>query len=209
MNFAEKTTAEVIAELAAKTPVPGGGGAAALVGAVGTALGNMVGSFTKGKKKFSAVEGDIIELQNKCDNIQMRLLQLMDEDAVSFEPLSKAYAMKEDTEEQRLEKDKVMAEATLTACKVPVEIMEVCCSAIDILEGFLKKGNPLLVSDVGVGVLCCKAALQGAAMNVYINTKTMKNREQAEEYNKKTDSLVAKYGEKADLIYQSVLRQLQ
>lgn len=209
MIFAEKTAAEVISELAAKTPVPGGGGAAALVGAVGAALGNMVGSFTRGKKKFASVEEDIIGLQNQCDEIQQVLLGLMDEDAQMFEPLSKAYAMKENTEEERAEKERVMAQTTLDACKVPLKIMKVCSDAINILEGFLKKGNPMLVSDVGVGVLCCKAALLGASMNVYINTKTMKDRETAEKINKETAALVAEYSEKADMIYQSVLRQLQ
>ena len=209
MSFAEKTSGQVISELAAKTPVPGGGGASALVGAVGTALGNMVGSFTKGKKKFVDVEEDIIALQEKCYAIQDRLLALMDKDAELFEPLSKAYALKEDTEEQRQLKAKVMEEATTNACKVPMEIMEVCCEAIDHLEGFLKKGNPLLVSDVGVGALCCKAALLGASMNVYINTKSMADREKAEAINEKTLALTEEYGENADAIYASVLRQIK
>ena len=209
MSFAKKTCGAVVEELAAKTPVPGGGGAAALVGAVGTALGNMVGSFTKGKKKFANVDADITCLQAKCDKLQERFLQLMDEDAVLFIPLSQAYAMKETTEEERQKKAEVMETVTVDACKVPLEIMECCCEAIDCLEDFLKKGNPLLVSDVGVGALCCKAALLGAAMNVYINTKTMADREHAEWLNEKTGSLVNDYGEKADLIYESTLHAIK
>jgi len=81
MRFAEKTCDQVITELAAKAPVPGGGGASALVGAVGTALGNMVGSFTKGKKKFADVEDSIISLQEKCNALQNKFLSLMDDDA--------------------------------------------------------------------------------------------------------------------------------
>lgn len=208
MSFAEKTCGAVVKELADKTPVPGGGGASALVGAVGTALGNMVGSFTKGKKKFVNVEDDIIRLQGKCDELQERFLQLMDEDAVLFIPLSQAYALKENTEEERQKKAEVMEKVTLDACKVPLEIMACCCDALDCLSEFLQKGNPMLVSDVGVGALCCKAALQGAAMNVYINTKTMQNREQAEAMNEKTDGMVKEYGEKADLIYERTLRAI-
>ncbi len=209
MRFAEKTCDQVITELAAKAPVPGGGGASALVGAVGTALGNMVGSFTKGKKKFADVEDSIISLQEKCDALQNKFLSLMDDDAENFTPLSKAYGMKEDTEEQRAEKTRVMEEATVNACRVPEEIMELCCEAIDVLAEFLKIGNPLLVSDVGVGVLCCKAALYGASLNVYINTKSMQNKEKASSINERTGEMLAAYGDKADTIYNEVAKQIQ
>lgn len=209
MRFAEKTCDQVITELAAKAPVPGGGGASALVGAVGTALGNMVGSFTKGKKKFADVEDSIISLQEKCDALQNKFLSLMDDDAENFTPLSKAYGMKEDTEEQRAEKARVMEEATVNACRVPEEIMELCCEAIDVLAEFLKIGNPLLVSDVGVGVLCCKAALYGASLNVYINTKSMQNKEKASSINERTGEMLAAYGDKADTIYNEVAKQIQ
>lgn len=209
MRFAEKSCDQVITELAAKAPVPGGGGASALVGAVGTALGNMVGSFTKGKKKFVDVEEAIISLQEKCDDLQNKFLKLMDDDAENFKPLAKAYGMKEDTEEQRAEKARVMEEATVNACRVPEEIMELCCEAIDVLEEFLEKGNPLLVSDVGVGALCCKAALYGASLNVYINTKSMQNKEKASSINERTGELLAVYGKKADVIYTEVAKQIQ
>lgn len=209
MRFAEKTCDQVITELAAKAPVPGGGGASALIGAVGTALGNMVGSFTKGKKKFADVEEAIISLQEKCDDLQNKFLKLMDDDAESFTPLSKAYGMKEDTQEQREEKARVMEEATVNACHVPEEIMKLSCEAIDALAEFLKIGNPLLVSDVGVGVLCCKAALYGASLNVYINIKSMENKEKASSISERTGEMLAVYGKKADAIYHEVARQIQ
>lgn len=209
MRFAEKTCEQVVTELAAKAPVPGGGGASALVGAVGIALGNMVGSFTKGKKKFADVEKEIIALQEKCDELQREFLQLMDDDAENFLPLSKAYAMKEETEEERQEKAKVMEEATVNACSVPQKIMELCCEAIDALADFLKIGNPLLVSDVGVGALFCKAALSAASLNVYINTKAMQNKENASSINQKTEEMLETYGKKADCIYTEVAKQIQ
>jgi formiminotetrahydrofolate cyclodeaminase len=169
----------------------------------------MVGSFTKGKKKFADVEDSIISLQEKCDALQNKFLSLMDDDAENFTPLSKAYGMKEDTEEQRAEKTRVMEEATVNACRVPEEIMELCCEAIDVLAEFLKIGNPLLVSDVGVGVLCCKAALYGASLNVYINTKSMQNKEKASSINERTGEMLAAYGDKADTIYNEVAKQIQ
>ncbi|MEG0874389.1 MAG: cyclodeaminase/cyclohydrolase family protein [Clostridiales bacterium] len=209
MSFTEKTCNELISELASKASVPGGGGASALVGAVGTALGNMVGSFTKGKKKFANVEDEIVALQAKCDALQDKFLQLMDDDAELFFPLSQAYAMKETTEDERREKEKVMKTATLNACKVPMEIMESCCQAVEILEEFYKIGNPLLLSDVGVGAICCHSALLGAGLNVYINTKTMMNREIADDINEKTEIMISVYGKRAVTLYDNVKRSLQ
>ena len=90
MDFTQKSCREFVEVLASNAPVPGGGGAAALVGALGTALGNMVGSLTVGKKKYADVEAEIIALKAKCDALQKDLLDQVPADAVGFEPLSKA-----------------------------------------------------------------------------------------------------------------------
>lgn len=103
----------------------------------------------------------------------------------SFEPLSKAYGMPRETEEEKAEKARVMEIVLKDACSVPMEIMEKCCEAIDLIVEFAAKGSKLAISDAGVGAAFCKAALQGASLNVYINTKSMANREYAEELNKK------------------------
>ena len=99
---------EFVEVLASKAPVPGGGGASALVGAVGTALGNMVGSLTVGKKKYADVEAEMIELKAKADKLQAELLELIQKDADLFEPLSKVYGMPKDTPEQIAKKAEVM-----------------------------------------------------------------------------------------------------
>ena len=91
MGFSTVPCNEFVEVLASKAPVPGGGGASALVGAIGTALGNMVGSLTVGKKKYAEVEAEMYELKAKCDKLQAELLQLIERDAEVFEPLSKAY----------------------------------------------------------------------------------------------------------------------
>ena len=100
MGFSTKPCDEFVAVLATKAPVPGGGGAAALVGALGTALGNMVGSLTVGKKKYADVEAEIMELQVKSDVLQKELLHLIERDAEVFEPLSKAYSLPKETEDK-------------------------------------------------------------------------------------------------------------
>lgn len=209
MGFTTYTCEDFVEILATKAPVPGGGGASALVGALGTALGNMVGSLTVGKKKYADVEADIIALKEKADALQKDFLRLVEEDAKVFEPLSKAYGMPKDTEEEKAEKARVMEIVLKDACSVPMEIMRKCCEAIDIIEEFAAKGSVIALSDAGVGAAFCKAALYGASLNVFINTKSMANREYAESLNKEAEEMMAVYGAKADAVFEGVNARLR
>jgi formiminotetrahydrofolate cyclodeaminase len=209
MSFTTYTCEDFVEILSTKAPVPGGGGASALVGALGTALGNMVGSLTVGKKKYADVEADIIALKEKADALQKDFLRLVEEDAKVFEPLSKAYGMPKDTEEEKAEKARVMEIVLKDACSVPMEIMRKCCEAIDIIEEFAAKGSVIALSDAGVGAAFCKAALYGASLNVFINTKSMANREYAESLNKEAEAMMAVYGAKADAVVESVNGRLR
>ena len=209
MEFSTVPCNEFVEVLASKAPVPGGGGASALVGAVGTALGNMVGSLTVGKKKYADVEEEMYGLKGKADALQKELLHLIERDAEVFEPLSKAYGMPRNTEEEKAEKARVMEIVLKDACSVPMEIMEKCCEAIDLIEVFAEKGSALAISDAGVGAAFCKAALEGASLNVFINTKSMKNRVYADELNRKADEMLSVYTKKAEEIYQSVAARLR
>ncbi len=209
MGFTQNTCEEFVEVLASKAPVPGGGGASALVGAVGMALGNMVGSLTVGKKKYADVEADIIALKEKATALQADFLRLVDRDAEVFEPLSKAYGMPKETEEEKAEKARVMAIVLKDACSVPMEIMEKCCEAIDVIEEFAAKGSALAISDAGVGVAFCKSALLGASLNVFINTKSMADKEYAAQLNEKADKMIEEYGKKADEIFEKVNARLR
>lgn len=209
MDFIKLNCDEFVKVLASKEPVPGGGGASALVGAVGMALGNMVGSLTLGKKKYADVQDDIILLKAKADKLQEDLLGLVERDAEVFEPLSKAYGLPKETEEQKKEKERIMEEALKLACSVPFEIMKKITEAIELHQEFAKKGTAIAISDVGVGVGFCKAALLGASLNVFINTKSMKDREYAEDINTKTNKMIDEYGKLADKIYKEVEDRLK
>ena len=200
MDMTLASCREFVTVLASDAPAPGGGGAAALVGAIGTALGNMVGSLTVGKKKYAAVEAEIIALKAKCDDLQKQLLDQVEADEVNFLPLAKAYGIPKDDPNR----DKVMEEATIIACSSPMHIMELCCEAIEAIAVFAEKGSRLAVSDAGCGAVCCKAALQAASLNVFINTKSLKNREVAEEMNAKANGMLDKYCAMADDIFASV-----
>ena len=111
MDMTLETCRNFVSVLASDAPAPGGGGAAALVGAIGTALGNMVGSLTVGKKKYADVEAEIIELKKKCDALQTELLNQVEADEVNFLPLAKAYGIPKDDPNR----DKIMEEATIIA----------------------------------------------------------------------------------------------
>ncbi len=200
MDMTLATCREFVSVLASDAPAPGGGGAAALVGAIGTALGNMVGSLTVGKKKYADVQDEIIALKAKCDALQTELLNQVEMDEINFLPLAKAYGIPKDDPNR----DAVMEEATLIACSTPMKIMELCCEAIDYIKVFADKGSRLAVSDAGCGAVCCKAALQAASLNVFINTKTLKNRELAAEMNGKALAMMDKYCPLADEIFNSV-----
>ena len=207
--IADMTCREFVDVLASREPVPGGGSASALLGAIGTALGNMVGHLTVGKKKYADVEEDIKVLMARSTEIQNKMLDLIEKDAQAFGPLAKAYAMPKDPPEEKEAKDRVMQNVLEGACEVPIEIMRVLGEAIDLIGEFAQKGSKLAISDAGVGVAFCKAAMQGAALNVYINTKSMKNRKRAEELNLESDSLMFHFTVRADEIYGTVYSQLR
>jgi formiminotetrahydrofolate cyclodeaminase len=209
MSIGTKTIPDFVSVLASKEPVPGGGGASALVGAVGTALGNMVGSLTVGKKKFADVEAEIIALQKKSDQLQADLIALIDKDAEDFEPLSKAYGLPATTDAEKAEKAKIMEECLRIACGTPAEIMRKCAEAIKICEEFAAKGSKLAESDAGVGVIFCKAAMMGASLNVYITTKAMTDRSYADKLNKETDALLSEYEALADKVFAGVKANLR
>jgi formiminotetrahydrofolate cyclodeaminase len=200
MDMTLESSRKFVEVLASDAPAPGGGGAAAIVGAIGTALGNMVGSLTVGKKKYAAVEAEIIDLKAKCDALQTELLNQVEADEVNFLPLAKAYGIPKDDPNR----DKIMDEAIVVACSTPMKIMELCCQAIEYVAVFAEKGSRLAVSDAGCGAVCCKAALQAASLNVFINTKTLMNREVAEDMNRKANEMLDKYCKMADKIFDEV-----
>ncbi len=194
--------------LSTKKPVPGGGGASALAGALGTALGNMVGDLTLGKKKYAAVQEDIQELMKQASHLQKRLLSLVNADAEAFAPLAAAYSLPTDTEEERTTKAEIMEKCLRDASAVPLEMMECCCKAILLHRDFAEKGSVIAISDAGVGVSLCRAALTGASLNVRINTRTMADRDYAEQLNQKIDGMLEEYLPIADEVCHKVTERL-
>ena len=182
----ERQIDSFLAELASKAPTPGGGGAAALCGAVGVALGNMVGNLTLGKKKYAEVQEDIAALNAKAEALRADFLALIDADAAAFEPLSKAYGIPKDEPTH----GEVMEAALLAAVQPPLEIMRKCVKALELIAEYAAKGSALAISDAGCAAAITRAACEAAALNVFVNTKSMANREKAGEINREANELL-------------------
>lgn len=209
MEMMEQSCTQFLAELAGKAPVPGGGGAAALVGAAGVALGNMVGCLTTGKKKYAAVEADIQALNARAEALRRELEALVQADAEAFAPLAAAYGLPKDTPAQAAHKAAVLGAALNTACAVPLEIMQKCAEGIVLVEEYAAKGSVLAVSDAGCAAALCKAALQSASLNVFINTKLMTDRPRADALDAQADALLNEYVPRADAVFASVTNKLR
>ena len=209
MEMMEKSCGQFLAELAGKAPTPGGGGASALVGAAGVALGNMVGSLTTGKKKYAAVEAGIQALNARAETLRGELEALVQADAEAFAPLAAAYGLPKDTPEQAAHKSAVLEKALDAACAVPLQIMEKCAEGIALVEEYAAKGSVMAVSDAGCAAVLCKAALQAASLNVFINTKLMADRDHAAALDAKADGLLNEFVPRADAVFASVMQKLR
>ena len=196
---------DFIKQLSSKSPVPGGGGASALIGAVGISLCSMVGNLTSGKKKYAGYQEDIKEIIQRAEASTDRLIKLIEKDAEAFAPLSAAYGIPKD-DPDRAEK---LESALLTASTVPLEILTEISGVLDIIEELAIKGTRIAISDVGVAASACRSALESAALNVFINTKLMKNREHAIQINKDTWRVLIDGIERCNHVYVKIADELR
>lgn len=200
----EKNVEKFLETLASSAPTPGGGGAAALCGALAIALGNMVGNLTLGKKKYADVQDDIAALNQQAEMLRADFVALIDADAEAFAPLSRAYGIPKDDPAHK----EIMEAALKRAAGPPLEIMRKCAEALDVIADYAEKGSALAISDAGCAAVLAIAAMKAAALNVRINTKSMTDRETADKMNAETDRLLAEYEKTAGKIYENVAGRL-
>ncbi|MGM0651686.1 MAG: cyclodeaminase/cyclohydrolase family protein [Bacillota bacterium] len=205
MTMADKSCSYFLDVLASKAPVPGGGGAAAMGGAIGMALSNMVGNLTVGKKKFADVEDEVKDLLDQGYKIIEELKVLVDKDAEVFEPLSKAYGLPKGTAEEAAHKARVLEECSKEACSVPMEIIRKSYAGIQIHERMGQIGTKLALSDVGCGVAFLKAALLSGQLNVLINLGAIKDEQFIKETVAEMDQLVEEGSKIADQTLKNVV----
>ena len=208
MRISEKTCVDFVDVLASKSAVPGGGGAAALTGAIGIALGSMVCNLTIGKKKYAEYEENVKAILEKARELEKDLINMIDEDAECFLPLSKAYGLPSSTEEEKKIKADTMESALKNACEVPIKIVKVCYEAIKLHEDLVGKGSRLAISDVGVGVQCLRAAILSGQLNVIININSIKDEEYVKSVRDEVNNLVESGVRICDEVYKKVENEL-
>ncbi|MHB8169921.1 MAG: cyclodeaminase/cyclohydrolase family protein [Thermincolia bacterium] len=208
MSMLDKNCNDFLDVLASKAAIPGGGGAAALGGAIGMALSNMVGNLTVGKKKYADVEDEVKELIVKGDKVIAELKVLVDKDAEVFEPLSQAYGLPKETPEQIKYKEETMEKCSIAACEVPMEIMRKSYDGIKLHERMGQIGTLIAISDVGCGVVFLKSALISGMLNVVINLNSIKDQEYVNKTREEMDRLLADGSKIADETLQVVLGKI-
>jgi formiminotetrahydrofolate cyclodeaminase len=163
------------AALASGEPVPGGGGGAALAGALGAALAAMVCNFTVGRKRYQAVEPEMRALLSRADAIRAELLDLVDADAEAYGKVVEGQALPKDTPEQVAERDRRIQAALAESVRVPLRVAVLAADAVALCEPIAERGNQRLISDAGVAALLADAALRSAALNVRVNLRDLRD----------------------------------
>lgn len=198
-----------LTELASSKATPGGGGAAALAGALGAALGSMVVNLTRGKKKYAEQETVLTQVLEKTERLQKELKDLIAADAQAFAPLAKAYGLPKSTPEEIAAKERIMEAALAQAAAVPLEIMEKGLEGLRLQAVLVQNGSRLAISDVACGARLLEAAVLCGQYNVYINTGLMKDRRLAARLETRAEALAGESQRLAEEICRQVLEAIR
>ena len=204
----DRSIREFLGELASSAPTPGGGSAAALVGAVGAALLAMVGNLTAGKKGYEAVDRSMRDLVAESDRLRGELARLADEDVRVFGEVMAAYRMPRGDDAERAARRDAIQSALLDATDAPLKLARVCAEVIDLAATAAEEGNSNVVSDAGVGVVAAHAALRAAALNVWINAGSIDDREFADRAVAELERLLAVGAERTEAVFARVRERL-
>lgn len=196
---------EFTEKLASAEPVPGGGGAAAMGGALAASLCSMAAVLSVEKKSCAANKDDIQNILDEAQSIREELLSLIDADAQGFEPLAKAYSVPKD-DPNRAE---ILFEASMAACEAPLNIMKACARVIELLEKLRPICSKLLLSDVGCAAGMAGSGMKAAAINIYVNTKAYKGRPQSDELDKQADDMLNDYLKRTQAVSGAVIKELK
>ncbi|MFY9629863.1 MAG: methenyltetrahydrofolate cyclohydrolase [Methylocystis sp.] len=199
------TIAKFLDELASEAPTPGGGGAAAIMGAIGAALVSMVANLTIGKKNYEAFDEELKAINAAAEKVRAELTAAIDEDVVAFNAVMGAYGLPRDGDDQKAARAAAIQTALKQATDAPLRAVKACHEVIKLSAVVAEKGNLNVISDAGVAVLAANAGLRSAALNVYINAKSIKDREFAEIRLGEVNALTELAARKTEEVY-SVVR---
>ncbi len=194
--------------LASSASTPGGGGAAALAGAMGAALVSMVCNLTIGKEKFAAVEGQMQQILAQSESWRAQLTGMMAEDEAAFDMVMAAYRLPKNSDEEKAARTAAIQEASKKATLVPLAAARACAAVIDLCRPTAEMGNPNVVSDAGVAVLCAQAGLKSAALNVLINLGAIKDQAFVTQQRAELDNILASHEALANEVYELVKNKL-
>ena len=166
---------EFLGKLASNAPTPGGGGGAAMAGALAVALTSMVGNLTVGKEKFAQYEAEVQELLAKAEALRMKMFLLVNADAEVFNNFMVCYRMPKNTDEEKQARNQAIQNAAKEAAEVPLKIAESCLEIMKLAERIAIIGNPGAITDAAVSSIMARAALRSAVYNVVINLKLIKD----------------------------------
>ena len=204
----EKSIQVFLDELASKSSTPGGGSAAAIMGAMGAALVSMVANLTIGKKNYESVEGDMKAVLDNSESLRTRLTDMIKADVDVFDKVMGAYALPKDTDDQKTKRSEMIQAALKEATDVPLACARLCADVIELSRPVAEKGNTNVISDAGVAVLAAYAALRSAALNVYINIGAIKDTAFADDRRRQLEELLSGKDTLTEEVYQRIKSKL-
>jgi formiminotetrahydrofolate cyclodeaminase len=204
----DKTIQVFLDELASKSSTPGGGSAAAIIGAMGAALISMVANLTVGKKNYEAVEGEIKTILARSEALRTQLTDMVKADVDVFNKVMGAYGLPKDTDEQKAQRTEAIQTALKEATDVPLACAKLCAEVINLCLPVAEKGNKGVISDAGVAVLAGYAALRSAALNVYINIGGIKDESFVRDRSKQLETILSGMDGLTEKVYQIVKSRL-
>jgi formiminotetrahydrofolate cyclodeaminase len=206
--IAEQTLRRFLDELASSAPTPGGGSAAAIMGAMGAALVSMVCRLTIGKKDYEPVEAAMRAALGEAEALRQRLTAMIAEDVEAFDALMAAYKLPRATEEEKTVRSRAVQEALKQATDVPLACAQACAQVIELARRVAPTGNRGVISDAGVAALAAHAALRSAALNVRINVPSIKDPEFVRSRRARLDELLARCGEDSAQAHDTVVGRM-
>lgn len=195
-------------ELAGAAPTPGGGSAAAIMGAMGAALLSMVCNVTLGKKGQEAVEPEMRAVRDETERLRARLTAMVAEDIAAFDGLMAAYRLPKTGDEEKSRRAEAIELNLRAATEVPLACARACAQVVMIARRAADKGFAGVISDAGVGVLAANSALRSAALNVYINAPSLKDRSFATAAIAEVEALIAQCARESESVFDLVRSRL-
>ena len=206
--FQEQQLQTFLDQLASKASTPGGGSAAAIMGAMGAALISMVANLTVGKKKYDDVEADMQGFLERSEDMRARLTGMIQADVDVFDKVMAAYGMARETEAEKAVRSETIQAALKEATDVPLACAQLCAEVIELCRPVAEKGNLNVISDAGVAVLAAHAALRSAALNVYINLGGIRDEEFVSDRHQQLEAVLSGAGAATESVYELVKSKL-